>query len=228
MDFAKLENNTGIKIKKKSLYQQAFTHRSYSHECNRHTKCPDNERLEFLGDSVLEVSVSKYLFQRFPKKDEGDLTKIKSSVVCEASLANFSNELGFGEFVFLGKGEERSGGRNRPSLLADLFEAFVGALYLDQGLDAVDVFLTKTVFAKIDKGWISSIVDVKSRLQELAQCAKAGNLEYKITGIEGPSHDRIFSAAVYIGGNCLGEGTGRSKKEAQQHAALYAIKNWKS
>ena len=229
MNFTKLSQNTGVNLsseKSRSLLRQAFTHKSYSRECNRQDKYPDNERLEFFGDSVLEFAVSKYLFQSFPKKTEGELTKIKSSVVCESSLAKFANELDFGEFVYLGKGEEKSGGRNRQSLLADLFEAFVGALYFDQGMEAIEVFLMRTVFAKIDKGWISSIVDVKSRLQELVQRAHAGNLEYKITNIEGPSHDRIFSVAVYLGESCLGKGSGHSKKVAQQHAALHALNNW--
>ncbi|MEN9406431.1 MAG: hypothetical protein RLZ12_715 [Bacillota bacterium] len=226
MDVLELEQKTGIKIKNKNLFRQAFTHKSYSRECNRQNFL-DNERLEFFGDAVLEFVVSKYLFQRFPKKDEGELTRIKSSVVCEAALAEFAKELDFGAFVYLGKGEDRSGGRERSALLADLFEAFLGALYFDQGIDEVEKFLVRTVFTKIDKGWLTDIVDVKSRLQELVQRAKIGQLEYKITSVAGPSHNRIFAAEVYLGDTCLGKGLGSSKKTAQQHAALHALENWK-
>jgi ribonuclease-3 len=226
VDVLELEQKTGIKIKNKNLFRQAFTHKSYSRECNRQNFL-DNERLEFFGDAVLEFVVSKYLFQRFPKKDEGELTRIKSSVVCEAALAEFAKELDFGAFVYLGKGEDRSGGRERSALLADLFEAFLGALYFDQGIDEVEKFLVRTVFTKIDKGWLTDIVDVKSRLQELVQRAKIGQLEYKITSVAGPSHNRIFAAEVYLGDTCLGKGLGSSKKTAQQHAALHALENWK-
>ena len=169
MDLARLEQITGLKFHNRKLFQQAFTHTSFTHEKKATGVHPDNERLEFLGDAVLELAVSEYLFQRYPKMSEGDLTRTRARVVCEASLASFAKELGFGEHVRLGKGEEMTGGRSRPSLLADVFEAFIGALFLDSGLEQVKKFLERVVFPKVNSDWLKNMLDDKSKLQEVVQ-----------------------------------------------------------
>jgi ribonuclease III len=226
MDLSVLEKSVGITIRNKRLFQQAFTHTSYVHEQKKNSKL-DNERLEFLGDAVLELVVSDYLFHRFPEMNEGKLTRTRARVVCEASLANFAKELNLGSFVRLGKGEEITGGRLRPSLLADVFEAFIGALFLDQGLNEVKQFLNNIVFPKISKEWLARIIDAKSQLQEIVQQEKkVGSLEYSIVKVQGPAHDREFVAEVYLKGQCIGRGIGRSKKEAEQQAAKIALQCW--
>jgi ribonuclease-3 len=226
MDLTGLEQATGLTFRNKKLFQQAFTHTSFAHERKATGAHPDNERLEFLGDAVLELAVSEYLFNRFPGMSEGELTRTRARVVCEPSLASFAKELEFGRFVRLGKGEEMTGGRARPSLLADVFEAFIGALYLDQGLDGVKRFLYTVVFPKINDEWLSRMTDAKSQLQEMVQQERIGPLEYRIVDIKGPAHDRHFVAEVYLENKKLGQGSGRSKKEAEQHAAMEALKHW--
>ena len=224
MDLSALEKQLGISFRNPELFRQAFTHTSFAHE-RRDGDAPDhNERLEFLGDAVLELLVSEHLFHRYPGKNEGDLTRMRARVVCEPSLAQFAEELGFGQLVRLGKGEEMTGGRRRPALLADLFEAFVGALYLDQGLEGARRFLQKVVFSRIDEAWLSRIVDAKTRLQEVVQQERTGSLTYRIVDEWGPAHDRHFVAEVLLDGRTLGRGTGRSKKEAEQEAAAVALK----
>lgn len=204
------------------LFRQAFTHSSY---VNEHKGKPfaDNERLEFLGDAVLELAVSQYLFNHFPRMSEGDMTKLRASIVCEPSLVQFAESLRFGELVLLGKGEEMTGGRQRPALLADVFEAFIGALYLDQGLDSVLSFLNTYVFPKVVQGEYAKITDFKSQLQELVQQDTLGELEYRIIQEKGPAHNREFISEVLLNDKPLGRGKGRSKKEAEQRAAEQAI-----
>jgi ribonuclease-3 len=226
MDFSRLEQAIGITFRNKKLFQQAFTHTSFAHE-RKNGLVPDNERLEFLGDAVLELAVSEYLFHRYPKMSEGELTRTRARMVCEPSLALFARELGFGEYVRLGKGEELTGGRTRPSLLADVFEAFIGALFLDQGLHGVKRFLHSVVFPKVSDEWLASMLDAKSQLQEWVQQERLGTLEYRIVDMQGPAHDRHFVAEVYLDNRRLGQGSGRSKKEAEQQAAMEALKNWK-
>ncbi|WP_416826876.1 ribonuclease III [Ectobacillus polymachus] len=224
--FKKFQSQIGIEFTNEKLLIQAFTHSSY---VNEHRKKPheDNERLEFLGDAVLELTVSQYLFQKYPTMSEGELTKLRASIVCEPSLVQFANELSFGEFVLLGKGEEMTGGRERPALLADVFEAFIGALYLDQGLAVVWNFLTEIVYPKINEGAFSHVMDFKSQLQELIQREGNGSIEYEILHEKGPAHSREFVSHVTLNGEILGMGTGRSKKEAEQHAASEALKKLK-
>ncbi|MFB5660598.1 ribonuclease III [Alteribacillus sp. HJP-4] len=204
------------------LLIQAFTHSSYVNE-HRIRSVHDNERLEFLGDAVLELAVSQHLFKRFSTMSEGDMTKLRAAIVCEASLANLAEELHFGSLVLLGKGEELTGGRNRPALLADVYEAFVGALYLDQGLEAVYHFLAQTIYPKIDDGAFSHMMDFKSQLQEHIQRDNLGQIHYQIQDEKGPAHSRIFVAVVYLNEEIIGTGSGRSKKEAEQHAAQQAL-----
>lgn len=205
---------------------QAFTHSSY---VNEHRKKPheDNERLEFLGDAVLELTVSQYLFQKYPTMSEGELTKLRAAIVCEPSLVRFANEMSFGSLVLLGKGEEMTGGRERPALLADVFEAFIGALYLDQGLETVWGYLKEVVYPKINEGAFSHVMDYKSQLQELIQRDGSGNVEYQILQEKGPAHNREFVSRVTLNNETLGLGSGKSKKEAEQQAAAEALKKLK-
>ncbi|PWA13474.1 ribonuclease III [Pueribacillus theae] len=220
--FALLQESIGINFNNEHLIIQAFTHSSY---VNEHRKKPyeDNERLEFLGDAVLELTVSKFLYNAYPHMSEGDLTKLRAAIVCEPSLFQFANELSFHNFILLGKGEELTGGRQRPALLADVFEAFIGALFLDQGLDVVVHFLENHVFPKVSQGAFSHTMDYKSQLQEMVQSKGLGTVEYEITEEKGPAHNREFISAVLIEGKVIGEGTGKSKKEAEQEAAQKAL-----
>ncbi|GER65593.1 ribonuclease 3 [Weizmannia acidilactici] len=222
--FRKLQDSIHIRFKNPELLKQAFTHSSYVNE-HPEKRQNDNERLEFLGDAVLELTVSHYLFKRFPSMTEGEMTKLRASVVCEPSLVIFANELHFGEYIFLGKGEEMTGGRTRPALLADVFEAFIGALFLDQGLAAVVSLLERIVFPKIEEGMFSHTTDYKSKLQEYIQKTSSGVLEYTILDERGPAHDKEFVSRVSLNDEELGTGKGRSKKEAEQHAAQTALSN---
>ncbi|WP_100330882.1 ribonuclease III [Bacillus xiapuensis] len=220
--FKQFQQKLGIQFNDEKLLKQAFTHSSY---VNEHRKKPheDNERLEFLGDAVLELTVSHFLFKKYPLLSEGDLTKLRAAIVCEPSLVTFANELEFGQLVLLGKGEEMTGGRMRPALLADVFEAFVGALFLDQGMEQVLQFLENIVFPKVNSGAFSHVMDYKSQLQELVQRNTKGQLEYKILKEKGPAHSKEFVSQVALNGDVLGTGEGRSKKEAEQLAAQMAL-----
>ncbi|RAV19994.1 ribonuclease III [Paenibacillus contaminans] len=220
-DLKELQTKLGIHFRNEQLLRQAFTHSSFVNE-NR-TSMSDNERLEFLGDAVLELSVSDYFFHAFPGRSEGEMTKLRASIVCEPSLVTFAEQLDFGSFVLLGRGEELTGGRTRPALLADVFESFVGALYLDQGLDAVKAFLYKHMFPKITGDGKPQVVDYKTQLQEYTQQNLLGAPEYRIVDERGPAHEKLFVAEVYMDQSLLGQGTGRSKKEAEQHAAAQAL-----
>ncbi|WP_042356272.1 ribonuclease III [Bacillus rubiinfantis] len=220
--FKNLQESIGFSFANENLLVHAFTHSSY---VNEHRKKPfqDNERLEFLGDAVLELTVSQFLFKKYPTMSEGELTKLRAAIVCEPSLVTFANELEFGKLILLGKGEEMTGGRERPALLADVFEAFIGALYLDQGIDTVIKFLEKYVFPKINAGAFSHVMDYKSQLQELVQRDGTGTIEYRVLQEKGPAHNKEFVSRVTLNGKELGVGTGRSKKEAEQHAAQMAL-----
>lgn len=220
--FKQLQDRLCIHFHNEKLLKQAFTHSSYVNE-HRRKPYEDNERLEFLGDAVLELTVSKYLYEKYPMMSEGELTKLRAAIVCEPSLVVFANQLSFGEFVLLGKGEEMTGGRERPAMLADVFESFIGAHYLDSGLEPVVQFLRKVVFPRIDEGAFSHVMDFKSQLQELIQRDNCGTLVYKILQERGPAHNREFISTVLLNGDTLGTGIGKSKKEAEQRAAELAL-----
>lgn len=222
MDFQQLQNTIGVKFNNEKLMKQAFTHSSYVNE-HRGKPFQDNERLEFLGDAVLELTVSQFLFTHFPKMSEGEMTKLRAAIVCEPSLVRFAESLQFGKLVLLGKGEEMTGGRQRPALLADCFEAFIGALYLDQGLPTVTNFLNQFVFPSVDRGEFMKVTDYKSQLQEYVQHDNLGEISYRIVEEKGPAHNREFVSEVLLNGVSMGTGKGRSKKEAEQHAAAVAI-----
>jgi len=218
----RLQARLGLAFRDQALLRQAFTHTSYVNE-HRGKKVKDNERLEFLGDAVLQLTVSEHLYRRYPQLSEGELTRMRAAIVCEPSLVRFAEALDFGRVVLLGKGEERTGGRSRPSLLADAFEAFVGALYLDQGLDAVRAFLDRHLFPHLP-GDGQAGKDFKTRLQETAQNLGLGTPEYRVVEERGPSHEREFVVEVRIGGRISGRGVGRSKKEAEQQAAAQSLR----
>jgi len=222
VDFSKFQEQIGIVFNNESLLEQAFTHSSYVNE-HRTKEYDDNERLEFLGDAVLELAISQYLYRKHPDMSEGELTKFRASIVCEASLVRFANDLNFSELIYLGKGEEMTGGRERPALLADVFEAFIGALYLDRDFQTVIRFLEEFVYPKIKKGAFSHAMDYKSQLQEVVQREKNGIIEYEIVEEKGPAHNREFVAHVFIQGDRAGIGLGRTKKEAEQSAAKEAL-----
>jgi ribonuclease-3 len=220
--FTEFQTAIAIHFENEKLLKQAFTHSSY---VNEHRKKPyeDNERLEFLGDAVLELTVSQFLFKKYPMMSEGELTKLRAAIVCEPSLVTLADELGFGKLILLGKGEELTGGREWPALLADVFEAFIGALYLDKGIETVISLLEKVVFPKVNAGAFSHVMDYKSQLQELIQRDGIGIIEYRVLQEKGPAHNKEFVSRVSLNGEELGIGTGKSKKEAEQNAAQMAI-----
>ncbi|WP_339215371.1 ribonuclease III [Ornithinibacillus sp. FSL M8-0202] len=222
MDRKKLEQMLQIEFQNIDVIRQAFTHSSYVNE-HRDINTSDNERLEFLGDAVLELGVSQYLYRKYPQMPEGEMTKLRAAIVCEPSLETFARSLNFGDHILLGKGEEMTGGRNRPALLADVFEAFLGALYLDKGFDTALHFLEKHVFPKIDTGAFSHGMDYKSKLQEIVQQDKNQTIDYQIIEEKGPSHNKEFVAELRINDKVLGSGIGRTKKEAEQRAAKNAL-----
>jgi ribonuclease III, bacterial len=219
-----LEERFGIVFHDINLAEQAFTHSSYVNE-HRNLHLSDNERLEFLGDAVLELLVSQYLYREYPTLPEGKLTKTRAAIVREESLAQFAKDCGFDAFVKLGKGEENSGGRTRPSLLCDLFEAFLGALYLDQGLAAVLQFLETVVYPQVAAGAFSHERDHKTLLQEVLQKSGDVLIDYRLIKEEGPAHERIFVTEVYCDDKMIGVGQGKSKKLAEQAAAANALQS---
>ncbi|MEB3101199.1 ribonuclease III [Ferviditalea candida] len=221
-DFKKLQSDVGVYFHNHYLLKQAFTHSSYVNE-HRMSHHKDNERMEFLGDAVLELVISEYLFHAYPEQTEGELTKLRASIVCEPSLFRFAKLLDFGSYLLLGKGEEMTGGRNRPALLADVFESFIGALYLDQGLPAVKHFMKKHIFPVISDADQLRVTDYKTQLQEYTQHHNLGTLEYRIVDERGPAHEKQFVSEVYMDNRLLGQGIGRSKKESEQQAAAKAL-----
>ncbi|REK76476.1 ribonuclease III [Paenibacillus paeoniae] len=220
--FDELQQKLQLAFKRAKLLRQAFTHTSYVNEHKRGS-VQDNERLEFLGDAVLQLLVSEYLFTTYPKRPEGELTRMRASVVCEPSLAYFAERMELGKYVLLGRGEEQLGGRHRQALLADLFESFIGAIFLDAGIERTRVFLEEHMFPFIESNDFGLLMkDAKSKLQEKAQHNGLGPVEYRIVEERGPAHDREFIVEVCLGEERYGLGAGRTKKEAEQRAAAEA------
>lgn len=209
-------------IKDKKLLEEALTHRSFLNESRE--KISSNERLEFLGDSILSFIVSTYLFKEYPDFNEGKLTNLRSLLVNTKMLAALAKECDLGSKLRLSKGEEESGGRNNPSLLADSFEAFIGALFLDQGIEAVKKFINSTVIPEA-KDFLenNSLKDPKSKLQEYVQSKKKGSPIYKVLTEEGPAHARKFTIGVYVDDVLFGQGEGKSKQTAEEAAAQTAL-----
>ena len=208
------------------LYQQAFSHSSFINDFNMN-RLDHNERLEFLGDAVLEFTVSRYLFDKHPNLPEGNLTKMRATIVCEPSLVIFANKIGLNEMILLGKGEEKTGGRTRPSLISDAFEAFIGALYLDQGLDIVWKFAEKVIFPHVEQNELLGVVDFKTQFQEYVHQQNKGDVTYNLIKEEGPAHHRLFTSEVILQGEAIAEGKGKTKKESEQRAAESAYKQLK-
>ncbi len=209
--------NLGYTFKNAELLKTALSHSSYANE----TKSENNERLEFLGDSVLSIIVSDYLFHHFKNVDEGELTKLRASLVCEKSLAKFAEEINLNEAVLLGKGEKSAGGDHRPSILADAFEAVLAAIYLDGGINEAKKFVLQFLEGKEISG---NFKDYKTTLQEVIQKNPEEELSYVLVGEEGPEHDKKFIVEVHLNSNVIGKGVGHSKKNAEQMAAAKALK----
>ncbi len=206
------------------LLDMALTHTSYAHEARQNPKPHHNERIEFLGDSVLSIIVSTYMYKNFPELDEGPLTKLRAYIVCEASLYEYAKKINLGDFLKLGRGEELSGGRLRPSILADAFEAVLGAIYLDQGFAVVQKFLLGMMQEEIDYICRHGIYnDYKTRLQEYLQRGGDVDISYQLMGSTGPEHNKVFTSEVMVEGKVIGEGSGRTKKDSEQHAAQQAL-----
>lgn len=217
-----LKNHFAIEFADKKLLETAFTHTSYANE-HRLLKISHNERLEFLGDAVLQLIISEYLYTKYPKRPEGDLSKLRSMIVREESLAGFARDCQFDQFIKLGRGEEKSGGRNRDTILGDLFEAFLGALLLDKGVEAVKSFLYQVMIPKVEAGDFERVTDYKTKLQELLQINGDVEIAYQVVSETGPAHAKNFEVAVLINGRKSGQGQGRSKKLAEQEAAKNAF-----
>ncbi len=214
------EEIIGYKFKDKSLLQTALTHSSYANEMNG--KVDYNERLEFLGDSVLGMITAEFLFENHPEMPEGKLTKTRASMVCEKSLHRFAQSIKLGEFMYLGKGEINTGGRERPSILADAFESLIAAIYLDAGFEEAKKFVLGFIStADIEE---TIITDYKTALQEIVQKNPGEYLEYFMVGESGPDHCKTFIVEVHLNNNVIGTGEGRSKKQAEQMAAKATLR----
>jgi ribonuclease-3 len=223
MNIATVENALDLDFRDPSLLQRALTHRSYLNEDPGYPY-EDNERLEFLGDAVLDFVVAEYLYRRFPEKDEGTLTSLRAALVCTRSLSEFAQQIGLGDHLLLGHGEAEGGGRSRPAVLCGAFEALVGALYLDQGVEQVNGFILPMFEPALDHIMRNDLdKDPKSVLQELSQAYLGYTPRYHTVGARGPDHDKLFTVAVMINGITYGKGEGRSKQASAQAAAAQAI-----
>ena len=228
MDFSAFETRIGHAFRDKTLLETAFTHRSYLNE-NRATSREHNERLEFLGDAVLELVVTEFLFAKYPERAEGDLTAYRAALVNTQSISDAASQLGMNEFLLLSKGESRDTGRARAVILANAFESLIGALYLDMGYVSAKDFIAKALFHKTDEVVEKRLwQDAKSKLQELAQDKAGVTPTYEMVNQSGPDHDKRFVIAVTIAGERVALGEGRSKQEAEQAAAEkgLAAKGW--
>lgn len=222
MDFRAHAQALGLTFADLDLFEEALTHRSYLNE-NRTSKS-HNERLEFLGDAVLELAVTRFLFDKYPKKPEGELTAYRAALVNTYSLADTADAVGLNDMLLLSKGESKDTGRARQIILANAFEAVLGAIYLDQGYDAAEGFVAKHLYPKIDEVVDKRMwQDAKSRFQELAQEKKSVTPQYRTLKQEGPDHDKRFTVGVFLGEKEIARGEGKSKQEAEQAAATAAI-----
>ncbi len=218
MNFTEFEEKLGYSFKDKSLLELALTHSSFANE-NKLKK--NNERFEFLGDSVLGFVTAEYLFTEFKNRPEGEMTKLRAAVVCEKSLFKFAEQIDLGKYILLGRGEDGTGGRNRPSVVSDAFEAIIAAIYIDGGMEAVKPYILRFIKDAVKRE--TSFKDNKSLLQEEIQKVKGNTLAYEEVGEEGPDHDKTFVFRVKLNGEIIGEGKGKSKKEAEQNAAGNAL-----
>ena len=230
MNFSKCEEKIGVNFKDKNLLQQAFTHRSYLNE-NPSLGLEQNERLEFLGDAVLEMAITEYLYKKYPQKTEGEMTALRAALVNAVTLSEAAGELNIGDLMLLSKGETKSLGKARQYILANALEALIGAIYLNGGYEETFDFLEKNLFGKIEeviekKLWI----DAKSLFQEKAQELESVTPAYKVLAESGPDHEKVFTMGVFLGDELIADGYGASKQEAEQDAARKALKakNWQA
>lgn len=220
-----LEAAIGYRFRNITLLQNALTHSSYANE-RWHNSLLSNERLEFLGDSILGMVVAEYLYRNFPDRPEGELTRMRADMVCETSLAQIAVRLDLGKHLLLGHGEERFGGRTRPSILADAVESVIAASFLDGGMAAAESFINRFVLCDVPVSKLHN-TDYKTSLQELVQQKKNQVLAYRLVGESGPDHDKTFIAQVLLNDEVIGEGSGSSKKRAEQDAARVALEDLK-
>ncbi len=226
---AGLESKIGYKFKNSEILTEALTHSSFSHEQNlRKIESRCNERLEFLGDSVLSIIASRHLFERYKNRDEGVLTKIRAEIVCERALAGLAKQIGLGDYLLLGVGEEKNGGRESKSILSDAFEALLAAIYLDAGNDGfseVEAFLLPLLVSEIERTEKTGRGhDYKTQLQQFIQQDSSAQLCYATVAESGPDHDKTFEVEARMGSNIIGRGVGKTKREAEQLAAMEALK----
>jgi len=215
-----LEQIIGYQFNQPERLRQALTHSSYANEKHM-KKHSDNERLEFLGDAVLELVSSEFLFKNYPKMPEGEMTKFRASIVCEPTLALCTKEIDLGKYLYLGKGEDLTGGRNRKSILSDAMEAVIGAIYLDGGFEAAKAFVQRFILVDVEHKKLFH--DSKTILQELVQGSYKEELHYVLVGEEGPDHDKKFMVEAVMGNKVIGHGIGHTKKAAEQEAAYEAL-----
>lgn len=219
-DTAQLQEKIKYRFKDENRLLGALSHSSYINE--KRNREQSNERLEFLGDSVLGFVTAEYLYMNYRNLPEGELTKIRAAVVCEKSLCKYAKKIDLGKYLLLGKGEIYSGGRERPSLLADAFEALIAAMYLDGGIEPAKEFVLRFIVDEVQNR--SAFVDYKTKLQEVIQSNPEESVSYVITGESGPDHDKRFEVEVHLNSNVIGKGSGRSKKAAEQQAAKEALR----
>jgi ribonuclease-3 len=227
VDWVKLQDDIGVRFENLSLLQQAFVHRSYLNE-NLDFTLGSNERLEFLGDAILGLVIAESLYRQSDSLDEGDMTKLRAALVRQDSLAQLALSLGLGDYLYLGQGEEKSGGRRRARNLACAVEALIGALFMDQGFDSARDLVTRlfsySVRKVIEQGLV---IDYKSKLQELVQAQRQERPTYRVVEAAGPDHDKTFWVEVLVGGEFLGRGCGKSKQSAEKEAAKQALEQWR-
>lgn len=216
-----IQEQINYQFQNESLLTEALTHSSYANEQKGSVR--HNERLEFLGDAVLSIVVSDYIFENCPEMPEGALTKLRASLVCEKSLFDFAKQIDLGSYIKLSNGERKNGGAHRPSIVSDAFEALIAAIYLDGGVKAAQDFILRFVIPEIEHHRNNSFKDYKTKLQEIIQKNPGERLEYKLVSATGPDHDKHFKMEVHLNSNVIGRGGGRSKKEAEQQAAREAL-----
>ena len=216
-----LETAIGYRFHNITLLQNALAHSSYANE-RWHNSLMSNERLEFLGDSILGMLVADYLYRTFPDRPEGELTRMRADMVCERALAKIAAQIGLGEHLLLGKGEEQGGGRGRDSILADAVESVIAACYLDGGMEAAKGFIDRFVLTRVPVSGLAN-ADYKTALQELVQQKRNQLLVYALVGESGPDHDKVFQVELTLNGSLIGRGSGGSKKRAEQEAARVAL-----
>ena len=220
-DLTPLMQEIGYVFKNEQLLRQALTHSSYANEGHG---VESYERLEFLGDSVLGFVTAQYLYEKDRGPDEGELTKLRAAVVCEKALCGYSKQLGIGKYMLLGRGEQQSGGTERPSILADMYEAVLAAIYLDGGMEPAEKFVLRFIIPEAESQRRRRFKDFKTALQEIVQQNPGERLEYVLSGESGPDHNKTFISEVHLNSNVIGVGRGRSKKESEQQAAHEALK----